>query len=245
MKKLFLLFFVSLCFGVIAVLLWTGPAYAAPPYVGVLQQQIDDLGAENAALKRDLCNSINNSFSGADADPRYRDNCDGTVFDGDTLLMWEKKVVGDSGSCLDNDKLHSVGATCNWFDATGTWITKLNNTCNNDPSVDCTTGGDADCINAGVGGECEFAGHRDWRLPEAGDDGTTKELEIILLAQFPNCPSSPCIAPIFGPTAASIYRSATTGAGTPDSAWVVNFFNGGVRSFNKGGSFFHVRAVRP
>ncbi len=152
MKKVYLMFFVSFCFWIIAVLLWTGPAIAAPPGIAALQQQIDDLGAENAALKRDLCNSINNSFSGADANPRYRDNCDGTVTDGNTGLMWEKKVAGPSGSCLDNDKLHSVGATCNWFDATGAWINKLNNTCNNDPSVDCTVGGDTDCINAGVGG---------------------------------------------------------------------------------------------
>ena len=116
-------------------------------------------------------------------------------------------MAGPSGSCLDNDKLHSVGATCNWFDARGTWITKLNNTCNNDPSVDCTVGSDTDCINAGVGGACGFAGYRDWRVPEVGQDGGTAELKTIVDLTEGLCGggSGACINPIFGPTAASNY----------------------------------------
>jgi hypothetical protein len=241
MKKVFVMSFVSLCFAVIAVVLWPGPAWAPPPFVTNLQQQIDDLKAENAAPKRDLCNSINNSFSGADEDPRFRDNCDGTVSDRDTGLMWEKKVAGDSGSCLEDDKLHSVSGKCNWSDATGAWITKVNNTCNNDPSVDCTAGGDTDCINAGVGGECGFAGYRDWRVPEVGQDGGTAELETILLESFP-CSTSPCINPIFGPTFFN-YWSATTDATNPDNAWRVRFRDGSVFSVTKNDGI-SVRAVR-
>ncbi len=50
MKKLFLMFFVSLCFGVIAVVLWTGPANAQP-----FNPPIGGLVACRAAL--DTCNA--------------------------------------------------------------------------------------------------------------------------------------------------------------------------------------------
>jgi len=171
---------------------------------------------------------------------RFMDNGDGTVTDNQTGLMWEKKVVGPFGSCLDDDKLHSVDATCDWFDAKGAWITKLNNTCNNDPSVDCSAGGgDADCINAG--GCCGFACHRDWRLPKVSRDADAgmPELETIV-----DCSFSPCINPIFGPTAASVYWSATTAPfSLLDSAWGVSFNFGFVDNFNMLGNF-HVRTVR-
>ena len=53
-------------------------------------------------------------------------------------------------------------------------------------------------LNAGSG----FAGHTDWRLP------TAAELQTILLAPCP-CGMSPCIDPVFGPTAASVYWPTT------------------------------------
>jgi len=79
-----------------------------------------------------------------------------------------------------------------------------------------------------------FAGFTDWRVP------TRDELAGILLAAFP-CGTSPCIDPIFGPTASSNYWSATeTG---PDNAWNVNFADGTVGNGPKG--FANgVRAVR-
>ncbi len=40
MKKSFLLFFVSLCFGITAVLLWTDPAYAPPPGCAPVAQNL-------------------------------------------------------------------------------------------------------------------------------------------------------------------------------------------------------------
>jgi hypothetical protein len=59
-----------------------------------------------------------------------------------------------------------------------------------------------------------FAGHCDWRLP------TIVELATIRLAGYP-CGTNPCIVPVFGPTPAIGYWSATTVS--PGLAWVVSF----------------------
>jgi len=149
---------------------------------------------------------------------RFTDNCDGTISDADTGLMWEKKVDGPAGSCLDDDKLHSVEATCNWHDATsdapGGWLYKLNNRCHREPLVECTEGGDLACVKASVGGPCGFAGHRNWRVPEVASSGGMAELKTILdCVKF----TSPCINPLFGRTASDWYWSATiSGSGAND-----------------------------
>jgi len=167
---------------------------------------------------------------------RFTDNCDRTISDADTGLMWEKKVDGPSpADCVDDDTLHSVNATCMWDDARVPWPRKLNSFCNNDPSVNCFAGGDADCI---VGDCCGFACHRDWRLPEVGKDGGTAELETILDCSFPRCTN-----PIFGPTANFFYWSATTEMFNCDNAWVVSFRNGDVFIVPKS-TPINVRAVR-
>jgi len=82
------------------------------------------------------------------------------------------------------------------------------------------------------------------RLPkEAGLSSTgERELESILLTPYP-CNTSPCIDPIFGPTAAALYWSATTTPSRSDDAWFVYFDPGnwgddGKRNANR------VRAVR-
>jgi hypothetical protein len=80
-----------------------------------------------------------------------------------------------------------------------------------------------------------FAAHCDWRLP------TPTELKTILLEPYP-CGTSPCIDPIFGPTAAGNYWSSTTRA-IPDEAWFVSFIDGSVIGDSKlNGN--PVRAVR-
>jgi len=53
----------------------------------------------------------------------------------------------------------------------------------------------------------------------------------------------PCIDPIFEPTVAGGYWSATTDATLPGSAWLVRFFDGNVTNGSKDIDTY-VRAVR-
>lgn len=159
--------------------------------------------------------------------PRFVDNGDGTVTDTLTRLIWEKKQNLDSTVNLadphdaDNSYSWSTGAP---YKPTGTAYTDFLYALNGGTSLDgvATTG-------------C-FTGHCDWRLP------TIEELQTILLAPYP-CGTSPCIDPIFGPTQADFYWSATTRASTPNDAWDMFFLDGTVGSGNKTFDSY-VRAVR-
>ena len=92
-----------------------------------------------------------------------------------------------------------------------------------------------------------FANRCDWRLPEIS------ELQTILIGfnaapgQAATCNVSPCIDPDFaaigGPTASSIYWSASSLATNPTSAWSASFINGFVNNVINANDFF-VRAVR-
>ncbi|MGH8554922.1 MAG: DUF1566 domain-containing protein [Gammaproteobacteria bacterium] len=108
--------------------------------------------------------------------------------------------------------------TYNWTTAMSEWISAVNGR-TDDPSS-----------------QTGFAGHTDWRLP------TIVELRTILLEPFP-CSTSPCIDPIFGPTASSLYWSASTLASGPGNAWRVNFILGG-EDFESKANDFRIRAVR-
>ena len=123
-----------------------------------------DLGTcegELAACEVELegCQVFPGDGAGSGPPLAYTDHGHGRVTDENTGFMWEQKVAG-GGSCLTT--LHAVSAVCNWYHATGDWIDRLNNRCNADTILDCTTGGDSDCV--GVAGPCGFAGYRDWRL---------------------------------------------------------------------------------
>ena len=113
--------------------------------------------------------------------------------------------------------LHCVNDIKLWAAAMGDWISEVNGY-----SSDGTA-------QTGLGG------HSDWRLP------TNAELQTILLAPYP-CGTSPCIDPVFAPTAASDYWSSTTDL-NPDDAWEVFFANGYLDVEGKY-NIFHVRAVR-
>jgi hypothetical protein len=161
----------------------------------------------------------------------FTDNCDGTVTDSATGLQWEKKTtaVGSGQNFADP---HDVDNTYSWSATVGG--TAADGTAYTDFLVKLNT---PPC----------FAGHCDWRLPlEEGQNppGTgAKELESILLAPYP-CATSPCIDPIFGPTVADNYWSATTYSAFTVSAWFVYFNDGFVNNFVKKGFDYYVRAVR-
>ncbi|MDA2918035.1 DUF1566 domain-containing protein [Desulfobacterota bacterium AH_259_B03_O07] len=267
MKKVFLSFIASLFILIVAVVLWAGTAYAPPPFPvpptggfpacqSALNTCNDGLGTCNTNLgdrttELDICdgelNTCNDDLVACQAQP----SSDATVTTG---LIWEKKdspgggvSVCPGGPTCDNP--HDVDNRYVWT-TTGVapdgpvftdFLDKLNNGCDNDPTVDCSAGGDADCINAGVFGACGFAGHRDWRLPEVAiaSTGGLGEFDGVLDCSI----GSSCIDPIFGPAATSGYWSASTFAGNPFSAWDVGFDNGGVLVGSKDGSS-HVRAVR-
>lgn len=138
---------------------------------------------------------------------RYVDNGDGTVTDHQTGLQWEQKTT-TVGSGANGADPHDVDNFYTWSAGVtpfpdGTMFTdflaKLNGASNDGVTL---TG-------------C-FAGHCDWRLP------TVVELQTIRLAQ---CGTSPCIDPVFGPTVAYFYWSATTLAEEPRAAWFVSFAN--------------------
>jgi hypothetical protein len=161
---------------------------------------------------------INDKATKAVIPCRYGDNGDGTVTDYATGLQWERKDGDLGGICLIFSGVvsHCVNTTYTWADAQS-----------------FVSGASAD----GTTVASFRAGYADWRLP------TIVELETILLAPYPSCGTIPCIDPIFGPTAAGFYKSATTNANGPSNAWDVNFNNGDVGYSTKDNNGY-VRAVR-
>ena len=151
--------------------------------------------------------------------PRFVDNGDGTVTDNQTGLQWEKKT--DDGGDHDKDNFYMWTdpdyADCANQDGTAQFLAMLNTT------------------------PC-FAGHCDWRLPKVNRDGDPAELETILLEPYP-CGTSPCIDPVFGPTVAGWYWSATSAAGCPNIRCFIGFESGEFDVIGEWNSLF-VRAVR-
>jgi hypothetical protein len=151
---------------------------------------------------------------------RFVDLGDGTVRDELTGLQWEKKRNLDGTPQPDDphdaDNVYTWTATRSGKGQDGTaFATFL--TALNRPS------------------RC-FAMHCDWRLP------SLHELQMLLLSPMP-CGVSPCLDPIFGPTAASTYWSGTESVWHPVRAWYVVFSSGYVTTAPKV-SPYYVRAVR-
>jgi len=142
------------------------------------------------------------------------------VTDYDTGLMWETKDADLGGFCLisPDPVSHCVIDTYAWADA---------------QAYVSSTSPDGLAIDFPF-----LAAHSNWRLP------TIEELRSIVDTTVAGCGfGAPCIDPIFGPTVANFYWSATTIAGFPNGAWLVNFGSGNV--FSDGRSYpGRVRAVR-
>jgi hypothetical protein len=150
---------------------------------------------------------------------RFIDQGDGTVHDEATGLQWEKKRNLDEKPNPDDP--HDA-------DNVYTWTTKPRGTAEDGTAFTTFLA----ALNAG---EC-FAKHCDWRLP------SLPELRTILMSPMP-CSLNPCLDPIFGPTAPSIYWSGSESAYHTVRAWYVFFISGYVTTAAKV-SPHHVRAVR-
>ena len=135
-----------------------------------------------------------------------------TVIDTVSGLEWEKKTL--DGGIHDRNNAYTWSKDEEW-NPDGTAFTVFLATLNGKVPPQCTS-------NNGVNVDCKlppsgcFANHCDWRLPEVD------EMNDIVLAPEP-CGVSPCIDPIFGPTVAGGYFTATVDAENPADVWPTYF----------------------
>jgi hypothetical protein len=153
--------------------------------------------------------------------PHYVDNGDGTVTDTKSGLMWEKLTTACAGeiSCFNEIYTWSSGAGDS----------------NPDGSLYSTLAPQRNGYAPFLGVFKCYAGYCDWRIPTIG------ELRSIVSVGYPNCTSSPCIDPVFGPTQAAQYWSSTLSSGA--MAWEVQFSNG-IDESHVTNDFRYARAVR-
>jgi hypothetical protein len=168
-----------------------------------------------------------------------RDNGDGTITDGCTGLMWEKK--DQAGGLHDYSTLYVWAGTC------ADEATRCQPNAAAAAVCSAQTGG-ADGCGQCAQGACEvnspfsvggtgpdaattiwdwlsqlnaarFAGHNDWRIPTVGEDGDVAELETILAAPYPTCLSSPCVAPAFNTNCSPACDLSSCSCTQPSSYW--------------------------
>ncbi|MGD0947389.1 MAG: DUF1566 domain-containing protein [Candidatus Binatia bacterium] len=204
--------------------------------------------------------------------PCLQDNGDGTITDGCTGLMWEKK--DQAGGLHDYSTLYTWAGVC-------TGDTSLCQP-NAGAAAACAgqTGGAVGCAECGSGtcivdpnqwgapttiwdwlnqlNSSVFGGYNDWRIPSVGQDGGRPELETILAAPYPCTGMSfPCVSAVFDTdcapgctvtncscTVSDYYWSATTDVPYSGDAWTGNFRYGGFGDNTPKAEGFAVRAVR-
>jgi len=203
---------------------------------------LDELYDRIEALEESVCNLSDGSWDASTSMcsfGRFQACDDGlTVADIETGLLWERKT-NDSG-LHDVDNRYSWSSSGTAFDGTAKtiFLEGLNN--------------------------AAFAGHADWRLPYISDlqsiligPGVTTVLNpsppdpasgLNETEQATSCSAAPCIDPDFanvgGPTASSLYWSASSRASTPDRAWGAHFVTGHLNFSVKTVENYRVRAVR-
>jgi hypothetical protein len=162
---------------------------------------------------------------------RFEDNGDGTITDLNTRLVWEKKVAGDSVANPAN--LHDADNAHIWSDDLG--------------FVQLTLWDWLDDVNAEGG--TGFAGHDDWRIPNAKELQSIIDYEVSSPAAGSIWDSGTCSSctiitdPTCSCTASADYWSSTTRIANPTQAWAVGFQNGDIVQRSKTSSN-RVRAVR-
>jgi hypothetical protein len=154
--------------------------------------------------------------------PRVFDNGDGTVTDHQTGLMWEKKTT----TCAGEVTCVNVA-----YDYTNLNLYLLD--LNGGQYIDPVSGLSPNNVSQ----KACLANRCDWRLP------TIAELQTILLAPNP-CGTSPCIDPVFGPTATAYYISSSWLASDPTYVWVVYFGDNRVLYVLYNYNRYFARAVR-
>jgi hypothetical protein len=161
---------------------------------------------------------IDRVAAGAGEPCRYIDNGDGTVYDMNENVTWEKKT-GTVGGGDDLSDPHNVNNLYTWSStgsaADGTVFTSFLSMLN-DSSSGC------------------FARHCDWGLPSI--EQLTGILNRPCGARFP------CIDGIFGPTQASVYWTDTGIPPSADFIWGVDF-QGYTGLYKKTGPPLYVRAM--
>lgn len=107
------------------------------------------------------------------------------------------------------------------------------------------TWGQAFSLHVATLNTTNFAGHGDWRVPNATELQSLANYERSFpaaYAEFDSC-ASDCDVTTCSCTASSNYWTSSTFADDPTLAWAINFFVGVVGSGDKAGGF-RVRAVR-
>jgi hypothetical protein len=161
---------------------------------------------------------------------RFVDNGDGTICDGHTGLMWEKKNAADGVQDLSNP--HDVDNLYSWSDPEDGDFINPDGTVFTD-FIAKLNGAVAQFVESE-----QLAGYRDWRVP------TLWELQTL---HPDTCVGSPCVVdPILLPTATFLYWSATSLPRDfigPVYAWGVFFNVDGAIDVSKTLGL-HARAVR-
>ena len=161
----------------------------------------------------------------------YTDNCNGTVTDSTSGLIWEKKT--DDGGVHDKGNYYTWSTGNPWaFDGTAktAFLDQLN------------------CQGVYTSGCTPWLGHTDWRLPTivelSGQENYGYATGGIVDSTAPACTGgSPCINAIFGPTISNYYWSPSTSGGFSGVAWYVYFLDREVGTSFKTDDGY-VRAVR-
>ncbi len=167
---------------------------------------------------------------------RFTDNGDGTVSDGQTGLMWEKKGHRDG----EPVKCTSAGVCPDPHDADNEYTYSDDNPTGPPGTVFTVMLAQ---LNAGDG----FAGHTDWRLPTLAELQGIVDYEDastpVALAPFEIGCNSSCDAAACSCTATGLYWTDDLVTINSENAWVVDFSDGSILNDTRDTDYF-ARAVR-